>query len=102
MTESTPPPAPGPPAPGPAGQPAAGSGMSITALILGIVAVALAFIPLVPILPVGLGIAAIVLGILGRKRQGRGMATAGLWLGVAAIVISIVINLLLVGWMMSS
>ncbi len=76
------------------------SGMPLTALILGIVAVVLSFIPIIPILSLGLGIAAIVLGIMSRKRHGGTMATVGLYLGIAAVVLSIVVNFLIVGLLM--
>lgn len=91
-----------PPPPNPYGQPAYGggqpqttSGKAIAALVLGIIGVPACgcFV---------FSIAAIVLGVLGRKevdgsggaKKGRGMATAGLILGAVSLVLAIVINAL--------
>ncbi len=58
--------------------PKPGSGLSITALVLGIIGL------IVPLL----GIAALVCGIIGLKNQGRGMAIAGIVLGSLGILTS--------------
>ncbi len=69
------------------------SGLAITALVLGIVALMLSFIPILNIL---LCIAAITFGIIGLNsvkktgQEGRGMAIAGIVLGGVAIVISLI------------
>lgn len=79
------------------------SGLAITALILGIVAVVLAFIPVVNFLTYILGLVAVVLGVIaiftadGTKRRGRGMGIAGAILGAVAIVIAIVVTVVVVG-----
>lgn len=75
------------------------NGMGLTALILGIIA-----IPLVCCFYIGipLGIAAVVLGWLGKQKADRGEATnrgqalAGLICGAIAVVIGILLLLLLV------
>ncbi len=82
------------PAQAAAAVPQAGNGFAVTALVCGIVGVVLGVLPFF----VGwiLGIIAIVFGVLGRKRAvanpaiGRGgMATAGIVLGIIAIVATI-------------
>ena len=68
-------------------------GMSVTALVLGIVS----FVPGCCIAPWSLVISclAVVFGVIGRKAGGRGMATAGLVLGITNIVL--VVGLLIAG-----
>lgn len=74
----------------PPASPANGTG--VAALVVGLVAIPLAVI----LAPIGLlvAIGAVVLGIMGRRRSARGLATnrgqatAGLWLGVAAFVLA--------------
>lgn len=61
-----------------------GKGLSIAALVLGLLALALFFVPLLGVL---LGIVAVVLGVLGLRRAGRGMAIAGIVLGALALII---------------
>jgi hypothetical protein len=66
------------------------SGWAIAALVLGVCAVAVAWLPFVFVAGVVAGILAIVFGLLGRRearrgRGGRGMATAGLLLGPLAL-----------------
>lgn len=65
--------------------------MSLISLILGIVGVILLFF--VPVLAVALSIAAIILGLMGRKIGARSMGTAGLVLGI--IVVAIVAAILI-------
>jgi len=74
-------------------------GYGITALVLGIVGVALGWW-IVPFLGFISSILAIVFGALGIKSRTRGMAIAGLVLGIVTIVLSIV-GMLLWGAMMS-
>lgn len=102
-----PPPPPPPPPPAPsgggsyvadAGRPPS-NGVGIAALVLGILAFVLAF----PVFPLGglLGIVAIILGVVGRKKAKRGeatnggLATAGLALGAIALLIALVIGVVL-------
>lgn len=59
-----------------------GKGLSIAAMVLGIVAVVLCCIWY---LSIPCAILAIIFGIIGKKRDGRGMAIAGLVLGIVAI-----------------
>lgn len=61
-----------------------GKGLSIAALVLGLLGLALFFVPLIGVL---LGIVAVVLGVLGLRRAGRGMAIAGIVLGALALII---------------
>lgn len=80
---------------------ALGNGPSVAALLLGIVAAILALVPFVGLVSVVLGSAAVVLGIIGRRRgrrtgMGKGTATTGLITGVLGIVLAIVITILFV------
>ena len=61
-----------------------GKGLSIAAMVLGIVSVVLCCIWY---LSIPCAILAIVFGIIGKKRDGRGMAIAGLVLGIIAIAL---------------
>lgn len=64
-------------------QKAEGNGMAVSALVLGIIGVAL---NLIPFLPYILGLLAIIFGIVGMKNPIRqGMAKAGLILGIITI-----------------
>ena len=59
------------------------NGMAVSSLVLGILGVVLNLIPLLPYL---LGILAIVFGMMGNKKEiGKGMAVAGLILGVITL-----------------
>jgi hypothetical protein len=86
--------------PPPAAPPTQGSnGLAIAALIVGILAIGSAFIPLFGLIgALPGGVAAIVLGVLGRKRApevgGGGLAMAGIITGAAGIVIALVWALL--------
>jgi hypothetical protein len=64
-----------------------GNGLAIAALVTGIVGVVFAF--LLPIVGLVLGIVSTVLGAVARRSTRSGKATAGLVLGIAAIVVSI-------------
>ena len=70
------------------------SGLGVAALILGILSYA--------VLPLVAGVAAIVLGVAGRKAadegraSGRGMATAGLVLGAINLGLSVLVVVVIV------
>jgi len=84
-----------PPAPQPVPTPAApGNGVGVAALVVGIVAVLVAFIPLLGLASFFFGGVAVVLGIIGLllKGRSRGTSIAGLILGVVSIVIAIVMT----------
>ena len=61
-----------------------GKGLSIAAMVLGIVSVVFCC---VWYLSIPCSILAIIFGIIGKKRDGRGMAIAGLVLGIIAIAL---------------
>lgn len=99
MTYSTPPP---PPPPGYGATPAAPqNAQGLVAMILGIVA-----IPLVCCVYIGLpvGIAAAVLGYMGKQKADRGLATnggqalAGIITGVIAVVFALILLVLQLGF----
>lgn len=66
-------------------------GLSVAAMILGIIS--LVFF-CVWYLSIPCAIIAIVLGVLGRKKGGKGMATAGIVLGIIAIILVVLILVL--------
>jgi Domain of unknown function (DUF4190) len=81
-------------------QPAMSNGLATAALVCGIVGLVLFWTVWIGIV---LGILAVVFGALGRSRaaQGapnKGQATAGLWLGVAALVGSMLFIGLVASW----
>ena len=63
-------------------------GLSIASMVLGIVSLALWCFWY---LAIPCAILAIIFGIIGRKKGGKGMATAGLVLGIISLVILIII-----------
>ncbi|WP_258174923.1 MmpS family transport accessory protein [Actinopolyspora mortivallis] len=73
------------------------NGMGITALVLGIVGILLAWIPIIGFLGFVLGILAIIFGVIAVVRAHKGTATnmvmsyIGLAAGVVALVVSIVV-----------
>lgn len=73
------------------------SGMAVTALVLGIIALLAAFIPFVNVVSFIAGGLAIIFGIIavvtadGVKRRGRGMGITGLILGAVAILVAIIV-----------
>jgi hypothetical protein len=73
--------------------PKRGNGWGVTALVLGVIAVVLSFIPVVNIAGIVLGALAAVFGIIGLVLKGRskGTSIAGLILGVVAIVIASIV-----------
>jgi len=68
-----------------------GNGLSIASLVCGIVGIIVGFLPICgAFVAVPLGILSVIFGAIGRKSAtSKGMAIAGLVLGVLAIVISI-------------
>ncbi len=74
-------------------------GFGITALVLGIVGVGLAWWT-IPLLGFVAGILAVIFGGVGMRSRARGMAIAGLVLGIVTIVLSI-LGAILWGAMMS-
>ena len=70
-----------------------GKGLAIGALVCGILSIAGGLIPFVGFFTSILAIVAVVLGIIARKKlpEGqRGMATAGLILGIVGVVFSVI------------
>ncbi len=71
------------------------SGLAVTSLILGILAVVFSFIPFVNFFSFILGGLALIFGVIaavtanGVKRRGRGMGIAGLVLGAISLVIAV-------------
>lgn len=68
-------------------------GMSIAALVLGIVSVVMLCIWYISI---PCAILAIIFGILGRKKGGKGMGTAGLVLGILTVAFVIIFYMLVI------
>ena len=80
----------------PYGQQQQGNGPAVTALVLGILGLLLAFIPFLGvILGILLGLVAVIFGAVGLGRSkdpyrgGKGMAIAGIVLGVLAIIVAL-------------
>jgi hypothetical protein len=71
------------------------NGLAIAALICGIIALLLSWIPVINFLAIILGIAAVVTGIMGLRRAGdprygqRGLAVGGLVTGGLALIVAI-------------
>jgi len=64
----------------------------IIALILGIIALILCWVPFLGLL---LGLAALIMSIIGIKKQsGKGMAIAGLVLSILALIVAIILSLI--------
>ncbi|MCS5723049.1 DUF4190 domain-containing protein [Herbiconiux sp. CPCC 203407] len=86
----------GQPQPGqqPPGPQPGGTALATTALILGIVTIVLAFVPILNLLAVFVGIAALVVGLIAVNRarsRGKGKALTGAILGGVGTVLSIVL-----------
>ncbi|MDN5812682.1 MAG: hypothetical protein ACTHWW_07555 [Arthrobacter sp.] len=73
-------------------QPPAASGLTKAAMIIGIVAIALAFIPVVGFISFILGPLALVLGIIGlvKRVPRKGFALTGVITGAAALIVCII------------
>lgn len=65
------------------------TGMSVTSMVLGIVAILICWAPFGSYVAVVLGLLAVIFGIVGMRRAGRGMAIAGLVVGGIALVAAI-------------
>jgi hypothetical protein len=81
-------------------QPVMSNGLATAALVCGIVGLVLFWTVWIGLI---LGILAIVFGAVGRSRAAQGapnksQATAGLWLGIAAVVVSILFIGLIASW----
>ena len=75
----------------------AGNGIAVAAMVCGIVGAIFGVIPITGVIALALGLVALVLGIMGRRRVKRepavgrkGSATAGIVLGVIAITLGII------------
>ncbi|MCL1837810.1 MAG: DUF5067 domain-containing protein [Propionibacteriaceae bacterium] len=70
-----------------------GNALGVAALVLGIIAIAIAFIPIINAGSFVLGGLAVILGIIGmlKKNSKRGTAITGLILGAVAIIIAIAV-----------
>ena len=76
-------------------QPPQSKGLGIASMVVGILAVLLAFIPIIGVVSFVLGLVAIGLGIFAIiKRRGKGQGIAGIITGAAALVIAFVVTLL--------
>ena len=69
-------------------------GLSITSMVLGIVSLVMLCFYYISI---PCAILAIIFAIVGRKKGGKGMATAGLVLGIVALAIDVVIVIGFIG-----
>lgn len=70
-----------------------GGGLSIAAMVLGIIGIVLSFIPIINNIAFVLGILALIFGIIGIARKvGKGKAIAGLVLGILSIIITLVMQ----------
>jgi len=78
---------------------------AIVALVLGIVGILMTIVSIGFLGWLGflVGIPAIILGVIGRRKvdrgettQARGVATAGLWTGIAAVVLGLLLTALYV------
>ena len=81
-------------------QPVMSNGLATAALVCGIVGIVLFWTVWVGLI---LGVLAIVFGAVGRSRAALGapnksQATAGLWLGIAAVVVSILFIGMITAW----
>jgi hypothetical protein len=76
-------------------KPASGNGFAVAALTCGLVALVFAWMPVLVVVGIALGVLGVVFGIRGRKRartagSGHGMALTGLISGSTALALSIV------------
>lgn len=83
--------------------PSKSNGLAITALVLGIIALLLAWIPIVNFLSIILGLAALVLGFLGIRKSaesgGRGLALGGIITGGLAVLGTILMIVVATIWL---
>lgn len=78
-------------APGAAPGAGQGNGLAVTALVLGIVAAVFGLIPLFFLISLTCGVLAVIFGLVGRDRPTRrGMALAGVLLGIAGVALAII------------
>lgn len=91
--------------PGPStwgGEPPQRTGMGVTALVLGIIALVLAFIPFVGLLSLLLGPAAVIVGIIAAvKRRGRGLGIGGAITGALGTIIALVMTIMIASSVMT-
>lgn len=79
------------------------NGVAIAALVCGILALMLSWIPVINVLALILGVVAIVTGVMGIRRAGlpglgqKGLAVGGLVTGVIAVLLSLLILIGLAG-----
>lgn len=99
MSSATPQPAPPPPAftPPPAPPARSSNGLATAGFVLGLLGLLGSFIPLINVVGIVLGVLGAILAAVGlakakRTGAGKGLAMAGLVLGVLAVVVAIVIN----------
>jgi len=77
-------------------------GFGIAALILGIIGFGLAWIPVVNLFFIPLGILALIFGIVAIvKTTAKGLGIAGTILGGAIIIITIIMNVVVGAWVMN-
>lgn len=76
-----------------------GNGFGVTAMVVGIIAVLLAFVPFVSVFGIVLAVVAIVFAVIGLivKHRPRGMAIAGLVLGIGAGLIGLLFSIIVYG-----
>lgn len=81
-------------------QPPAATGMTKAAMIIGIIAVVLSFIPFVGFISFVLGTIAVVLGIIAlvKKRPRKGFALTGLITGAVALIVCVVYIFVLIAF----
>ncbi len=65
--------------------------MAVASLVLGIISVVCSFIGGLNIVGLIVGIVGLVLGILAKKKQSTGMATAGIVLSIIGIVLTAIV-----------
>lgn len=82
--------------PAPAPAEASGKGLSVAALVLGIVAAAGCLVPVLNIISIVTAVVGLVLGIVAlvKRRNGRGLAVAGVVLSIVAVVVAVIVNVL--------
>lgn len=79
--------------PEPVEPPSPGRGVTIAAMVCGIVGLAIGLVPLFGLFALTLGLVAVVLGVIGwrtGRRVGRRQGRAGIILGVLAVILGIV------------